>query len=292
MAERKTCLEKLRELEAAYEWEGERPPDHANRPVYHVEYTKKEKKQIRKENKMLKKKTKKGTKKKYYALLGVFDPDTRYDIHRKYCDDKNGGVKYMMWLLDRIYNTPEFEKMTDEEFGDEFVYRATAAQDPLVSSGNWDAWVEYTEAHPKMSMEKLRKQRKKFHKIIKHKDKKLRRKYKSFEAYDPLFRMRRIDEVELKKSLKSITRENAERRDRFLRVIREQCGLNDEYLMETFKDRTKAANKALNKFILDMNKSAAYGDNDDPPWDESESSGEDESYEIKLDVDKDALAAL
>ena len=57
--------------------------------------------------------------------------------------------------------------------------------------------------------------------------------------------------------------------------------------MKSFKERTKAANKALNRYIIDMNKSASYsGELDDYglPYE----GGEMESVEIPLgDAPKD-----
>ena len=98
MAQRKTCLQRLRELEKEFNWEGEEKTDYSSLPTFHVTYTKKEKKQIRKENKSLKKKVKKSTKTQYYRLLGTFDPWTQEDIIRYFRDDYKSAIDYMRGL--------------------------------------------------------------------------------------------------------------------------------------------------------------------------------------------------
>ena len=283
------CLERLRELEKAVGWTGEKKVDRTNLPVIRATHTKKEIKQFKREDKRLLKKTKKTDKMKYRAMLGTFDPETREEIITQYGKDYQAAIKYMEYLIERIKDASQVVEYygSAEEYMAVRDYKASASTDPIIASGMWDSWVEYVDKHPKLSLDELHKRRKKFRKIYEKKRKKLRKKYKSFEMYDPLFRMRKIDDVELKKSLKAITKENMERRNRFLEVIGKSCMQFDPYLMKSFKERTKAANKALNRYIIDMNKSASYsGELDDYglPYE----GGEMESFEIPLgDAPKD-----
>ena len=295
MAQRKTCLQRLRELEKEFNWEGEEKTDYSSLPTFHVTYTKKEKKQIRKENKSLKKKIKKSTKTQYYRLLGTFDPWTQDDIIRHFRDDFKSAIDYMRGLSERVQSEySDIVEITPEEYCLDCDARATAGIDPIVSSGNWEAWEKYVDDHPNMELTKLHKKRKKFLKIIKKFDSKLRKKYKAFETYDPLFRMRKIDEVELKKSLKMLTRENKERRDRFLEYMQKSFGLEkDPYLMRSFKERTDAANKALNRYILDMNKAASYKEPElDDYGEPMQPPRKSESFELDLSVDQNELRRL
>ena len=258
----KTCIQRLHELEKELGWEGEKEVDYSHLPTFHVTYTKKEIKKIDKENKKLKKKTKKKDKLRYYELLGTFDPWTREDIIRQF-DDKNDAIRYMVSLSKRLHEewTHEERYETPREYCEESDAIRTIGTDPLISSGNWDAWEEYTASHQKMSLEKLHKRRRTFVKRVKKERSKVHKKYKAFERYDPLFRMRKIDEEELKKSLKLLTKETMERRDRFLEQMQKAYSLPpDDYLITNFKDKSKAANKALNKYIMDMNKSSSYSD--------------------------------
>lgn len=277
------CLERLRELEKEIGWEGEKKKDRTHLPVIHVTHTKKELKQIRKEDKILIKKTSKSDKARYRSMLGEFDPETVEEIITQYGDDYKSAIEYMKYLNERIETT--FEGRAYYNSLDDYVAindsKIAASTDPIIASGMWDSWEDYVAKHSDLSMIKLHKRRKKFRKIFDKKQKKMRKKYKSFEMYDPLFRMRKIDDVELKKSLKAITKENMERRNRFLEVIGKSCMQFDPYLMKSFKERTKAANKALNRYIIDMNKAASYnGELDDYglPY----KSGPMESFEIQL----------
>lgn len=287
------CLERLRELEKEIGWEGEAKKDRTHLPVIHVTHTKKELKKIKKEDKVLIKKTKISDKVRYRSMLGEFDQETVEDIITQYGDDYRAAIEYMKYLNERIETA--FEGRAYYESIDDYVVirdsKVSASIDPIIASGMWDSWQEYVDKHPDLSMVELHNRRKKFRKIYQKKQKKMRKKYKSFEMYDPLFRMRKIDDVELKKSLKAITKENMERRNRFLEVIGKSCMQFDPYLMKSFKERTKAANKALNRYIIDMNKSASYsGELDDYglPYE----SGPMESFEIPLGKAPKDLADL
>lgn len=249
MTQRRTCRKRLREIEKELGWEGEEKIDYSHLPVIHIKHSKKEKKQHKKRERKL-------IKHQYYELLGTFDEFTRNEIIDNF-DDKFEAVKYMESLKQRC-NT-EYEDLQYYETIEDAVAchkeKTIPSSDPIVQAGCWDQWEEYADSLKTHSVAKIWKKRKKFLSRITKSKKKLQKRYKSFSLYDPLFRARKIDEVELKKKLKLITKENMERRDAFLEKAEELFGLRDPYMIKQFKDRTKEASKAINKYVIDMNRS-------------------------------------
>ena len=248
MAQRKTCLERLRELEKELGWEGEEKIDYSHLPVIHVQRTKKEKKKIKKHKR-------KQIKKQYYTLLATFDELTFNYIVDTF-DDKAEAIKYMESLSERCKSECQIEYYDSvEDAAAEIIDKIIPNNDPIIQSGYWEQWEEYTKTMKTNNAHKIWKKRQKFLNHITKERKHIQKKYKSFSLYDPLFRARKIDEVELKKKLKQITRENMERRDKFIEQAENLFGLRDPHLIKQFKDRTKAASKALNKYVIDMNRS-------------------------------------
>ena len=264
----KTCRDRLRELQAEIGWKGEEPIDYTKLPTIKIHGDKLGKVKFHsgkhgKHDKRLERKFDSGKdaseiskvdiKKRYDELIITFDEITQWHVITTYTDIED-AVAYMEHVIELLRDIIDVGSPI-EDYCSAVDYRATCKlDDQIISLGLWDEWEKYSSRH-KIKPSEIRNARKKFiRSYSKRKSTKLK-SYKTFEMYDPIFRVSKMDEQQLKNKLKQINAENRDRRDRMLKMIAECFGGGDEYMLKSFKDKTDTMMKRMKHQMNDLCKS-------------------------------------
>ena len=264
----KTCRDRLRELQAEIGWKGEETTDYTKLPTIKVHGDKLGKvkfhsnKNIKYDKRLGHKSnsskhsnevSEKDIKKRYDELIATFDEITQWHVITTYTTTED-AVAYMEHVIESLRDMVDVGSPIEDYCGT-VDYRATCKMDDQITSlGLWDEWEKYSSKH-KIKPSEIRNARKKFiRSYSKRKSTKLK-SYKTFEMYDPIFRVSKMDEQQLKNKLKQINAENRDRRDRMLKMIAECFGGGDEYMLKSFKDKTDTMMKRMKHQMNDLCKS-------------------------------------
>lgn len=239
-----SCKERLRELQKEFKYKPEHP-EYSSLPVIHL---KKEKipKSIRKKHKQDK------------ASIAL---DILYNL---FTDE------YAVYLL----KTMEYDELVDycidwaEAWKDQLVDRcdgeplsvldpeSPSVDDFDIPDDEWKSYLEYEKKHKPKNFTDVMDNRKRFKKHVK----KGRKRYykKGLMIYDPLFKHSHIDEQQMIKNLKRISRENEQRTKEFAKMMNDLVGDNpaNQKILKSFEKHTAEVHKRVKRQIRDIEKSA------------------------------------
>ena len=247
---RVSCHERLKQLRKELNYDTKKnEPETSTLPVIHLKADKRMKK-IRKE-----------MSKKEKANKAAIARDILYNLFEEwYAKELMETMEYEE-LIDFVidYAKAWKEQLTDFEVMslDTLLPEEPFDEDFDIPDDQWDAYVKFEKSQKKSvnGIKDVIKMRKKFKKEVNKK----RKHYvkHGLMIYDPLFKHSKVNEQQMVKNLKRISRENEIRTQEFAKMMNKLVGdpVNQK-LLKSFEEHTKAVIHQVNKQIKDIRKSA------------------------------------